>query len=227
MPGGTALALQGARVLLAEDNPINQEVALELLTAQGARVDVADDGRAALALASSRRYDLVLMDVQMPHLDGLAATQALRRMPGWAQVPIVAMTASAFSDDREECLAAGMNDVLVKPVEPEALIDCMRHWRQWSGGQRPAAALLAPQPAVDPAAAEPADPRALRQALQALRPLLLSHDTAAIDQIDRDQAVLRRGPTPLFAPLSAHVRAFAFGPALALLDEALATLDAG
>jgi hypothetical protein len=103
----------------------------------------------------------------------------------------------------------------------------MRHWRQWSGGQRPAAALLAPQPAVVPAAAEPADPRALRQALQALRPLLLSHDTAAIDQIDRDQAVLRRGPTPLFAPLSAHVRAFAFGPALALLDEALATLDAG
>jgi CheY-like chemotaxis protein len=68
------------------------------------------------------------MDVQMPHLDGLAATEALRRMPGWADVPIVAMTASAFSDDREECLAAGMNDVLVKPLNKILMKTCIEHW---------------------------------------------------------------------------------------------------
>jgi len=228
-PADDGLALQGARVLLAEDNPINQEVALELLTAQGAQVDVADDGRAALALAADRRYDLVLMDVQMPYLDGLAATEALRRMPGWADVPIVAMTASAFADDREECLAAGMNDVLVKPVEPEALIACLQRWRQPAQSVRPATqagdAAWPVQPTA-PVAAVPVDLPALRAALLALRPLLLSHDTAAIDQIDRDQAILRQGPQPLYAPLSAHVRAFAFGPALALLDQALAALGA-
>jgi len=190
---------------------------------------VADDGRAALALAADRRYDLVLMDVQMPYLDGLAATEALRRMPGWADVPIVAMTASAFADDREECLAAGMNDVLVKPVEPEALIACLQRWRQPAQSVRPATqagdAAWPVQPTA-PVAAVPVDLPALRAALLALRPLLLSHDTAAIDQIDRDQAILRQGPQPLYAPLSAHVRAFAFGPALALLDQALAALGA-
>ena len=218
--------LQGARVLLAEDNPINQEVALELLTAQGAQVDVADDGRAALALAAQHRYDLVLMDVQMPHLDGLAATEALRRLPGWAEVPIVAMTASAFSDDRTQCMAAGMNDVLVKPVEPEALIACMRRWHRRAGDGLPTQADGPANRATAAGAdAQPVDPQALRAALLRLRPLLLSHDTAATDQIDRDQLLLRQGPSALYAPLSAQVRAFAFGPALALLDEALARLD--
>ena len=192
-------------------------------------MDVADDGRAALDLAASRRYDLVLMDVHMPHLDGLATTEALRRMPGWADVPIVAMTASAFSDDRDECLAAGMNDVLVKPVEPEALIACVQRWRQQAQMVRPAlqaGEVAEPAQPDEAVAAAPVDLHALRAALLALRPMLLSHDTAAIDQIDRDQAILRQGSRPLYAPLSSHVRAFAFGPALALLDDALAALGA-
>ncbi len=126
--------LRGLRVLLAEDNPVNQEVAFELLSAQGAQVHVAHDGQEALQCASQGLYDLVLMDVQMPRLDGLRATIAIRQLPGWAQVPIIAMTASAFPEDRTDCLAAGMVDVLVKPVQPERLTQCLLQWTAAAAG---------------------------------------------------------------------------------------------
>jgi len=117
----------GQRVLLAEDNPINQEVALALLSNVGLVVDTADDGRRAVALASSRHYDLVLMDVQMPELDGLAATRQIRRQLG-AALPVVAMTANAFGEDRIACLDAGMNDHIGKPVDPETLYAVLARW---------------------------------------------------------------------------------------------------
>jgi CheY-like chemotaxis protein len=117
----------GQRVLLAEDNLINREVAGELLRSAGLVVETANDGRRAVELATSRRYDLVLMDVQMPELDGLAATQLIRQALGQA-LPIVAMTANAFGEDRAACLAAGMNDHVAKPVDPELLYATLLRW---------------------------------------------------------------------------------------------------
>jgi two-component system sensor histidine kinase/response regulator len=118
----------GARVLLAEDNLINQEVAVELLDAAGMVVDVANDGAAAVERAAAANYDLVLMDVQMPLLDGLEATRRIRAMPRHAATPIIAMTANAFGDDRIACLEAGMNDHIGKPVDPDQLYDALARW---------------------------------------------------------------------------------------------------
>jgi CheY-like chemotaxis protein/nitrogen-specific signal transduction histidine kinase len=119
---------QGQRVLLAEDNQINQDVATELLRAVGLVVDVAPNGLAAIALAHQHHYDLVLMDVQMPDMDGLQATRVLRADPATAHLPILAMTANAFNEDRAACLAAGMNDHVAKPVDPEALYLALLRW---------------------------------------------------------------------------------------------------
>lgn len=119
---------RGARLLLAEDNPINQEVALDLLRGAGLSVDLAENGREAVARARVNAYDLILMDVQMPELDGLGATRAIRQLPGYARTPILAMTANAFSDDRARCLAAGMTDHVGKPVEPERLFAALLQW---------------------------------------------------------------------------------------------------
>jgi CheY-like chemotaxis protein/HPt (histidine-containing phosphotransfer) domain-containing protein len=118
----------GLRVLLAEDNPINQEVAVELLRASGLTVDVASNGVQAVEMAQRERYDLIFMDVQMPLMDGFEATRLIRQIPGREHTPIVAMTANAFEEDRRLCLAAGMNDHLGKPVELRVLRAALQRW---------------------------------------------------------------------------------------------------
>ncbi len=118
----------GARVLLAEDNPVNQEVATSLLRLAGLRVDVACNGREAVAMASATNYALILMDMQMPELDGIGATKLLRAQVETARTPIIAMTANAYVDDRKDCMAAGMNDFLSKPVDPPVLYDMLTRW---------------------------------------------------------------------------------------------------
>jgi CheY-like chemotaxis protein len=125
----------GARVLLAEDNPVNQMLACELLRSAGLEVDAVDNGQDAVDHAARGRYALILMDVQMPGLDGLQATQAIRRLPGLAHVPVLAMTANAYREDRDACLAAGMNDHIAKPVVPQQLYERLLHWlRQAAAG---------------------------------------------------------------------------------------------
>ncbi len=111
----------GALVLVVEDNPINREVAEALLRAAGLRVDSAENGRLALEQLQQRPCDLVLMDMQLPEMDGLEATRAIRRDPALARLPILAMTANAFAEDRQACLAAGMSDFVAKPVNPADL----------------------------------------------------------------------------------------------------------
>ncbi|WP_395703304.1 response regulator [Aquabacterium sp.] len=111
----------GQRILLAEDEPVNRLVALELLDRTGLQVDTADDGEQAVRMAAAAPYALILMDVQMPLLDGLEATRRIRAMPAHRTTPIVAMTANAFSEDRQHCLDAGMTGFLSKPVRPDQL----------------------------------------------------------------------------------------------------------
>jgi PAS domain S-box-containing protein len=119
---------RGRRVLLAEDEPINQEIACEVLKEAGLVVDVANNGAEAVEMAGKTAYDVILMDMQMPRMDGLAATQAIRQLASGGRVPIIAMTANAFIEDREKCLAAGMNDFLAKPANPETLYATVLKW---------------------------------------------------------------------------------------------------
>jgi len=116
------------RILLVEDEPINREVASMMLEDAGLVVDTAEDGLQAVDRLEKQEYALILMDMQMPNMDGLEATRCIRRLPLGRAVPIIAMTANAFEEDRSRCLAAGMDDFISKPADPERLIQVISHW---------------------------------------------------------------------------------------------------
>jgi len=165
-------ALAGVRVLLAEDNLLNQQVASEILAEAGVTVVVADNGRVALALAQAQPFDAILMDMQMPEMDGVEATRALLALADWRPIPIIAMTANAMNADRQRCKEAGMVDFVPKPIEPEHLFKTLLRWC------RPNA----------PAQAAPTDDAAPQRVATPAEPSLLPSHIEGLDL----QAGLRR-----------------------------------
>jgi signal transduction histidine kinase/CheY-like chemotaxis protein/HPt (histidine-containing phosphotransfer) domain-containing protein len=124
----TVANFPGKHILFAEDHPLSQEILLEMLEDLGCECDIATNGAEALAFAQKRSYDLVLMDMQMPIMDGLTATRAIRNLPSYRDTPIIALTANAFGQDRQSCLDAGMNDHIAKPVTPLKLANTLGRW---------------------------------------------------------------------------------------------------
>lgn len=168
----------GAKLLLVEDNVINREVALELLYGAGMDTDIAVDGMDAIDKAASGRYQLILMDIQMPRLDGLEATRAIRGLRSYRDVPILALTANVFEENRRACLDAGMDDFVAKPVEPEDLYAALLTWLQRSP-HRPAPA---EEPLSDTHADDDADDAAPPEAARPLAPKVATHDSTAWQQ---------------------------------------------
>ncbi len=125
---------RGRRILLAEDDEINREVTQGLLEEAGLAADMAEDGAQAVAMAEEKDYDLILMDMQMPRMDGLEATRLIRKMHYGERLPIIAMTANAFDEDRERCLKAGMNDHVGKPVDPDRFFATLLRWLERPAG---------------------------------------------------------------------------------------------
>jgi len=120
--------LQGAKILLVEDNEINQELAYELLTMNGMSVETANDGKEALELLDTQNFDCVLMDCQMPVMDGFEATRLIRLQEKHKHLPIIAMTANAMKTDIEKVLSIGMNAHIAKPIKPEVMYATMAKW---------------------------------------------------------------------------------------------------
>ena len=150
--------LAGARILLVEDNLFNRELAVDLLSGAGMEVTIAEDGRQALALLQRERFDGVLMDCQMPVMDGYEATRLVRQHPHLRDLPVIAMTANAMVGDREKVLAAGMNDHIVKPINIEEMFSTLARWVRPAGAAAPAGGSLAGRSVVLPAADARIDP---------------------------------------------------------------------
>jgi CheY-like chemotaxis protein len=146
-PAEPAIPARRLRILVAEDNQVNQQVATGLITKLGHRVDIAANGREAVEAICNLPYDLILMDVQMPEMDGFEATAAIRRLNGGrADVPIIAMTANAMEGDPQKCLAAGMDDYIAKPVDRRKLANAIGYW----SARRSGGAEITPPPEPEP-----------------------------------------------------------------------------
>jgi CheY-like chemotaxis protein len=133
VPADAPSSAPALRILLAEDNEINREIACALLERLGLQADVAEDGQSALDKVRAGSYDLVLMDVRMPRMDGLESTRRIRSLALARQPHVVALTANAYEEDRQECLAAGMDDFLAKPYRLDdlaRLLDKVRRQRE-------------------------------------------------------------------------------------------------
>jgi CheY-like chemotaxis protein len=139
---GHQTRLAGVRILLVEDNAINRELALDVLSRAGVVVSIACDGQQALDMLGRQRFDAVLMDCQMPVMDGYAATRALRQRPQLRDLPVIAMTANAMVGDRDKVLAAGMNDHIAKPIKLDEMFATLARWVRPAadGSPRPAGA---------------------------------------------------------------------------------------
>ena len=201
-------SIRGARILLVEDNELNQEVATELLRDAGFMVDIAENGQVAIEKVQAEGYDLVLMDMQMPVMDGVTATREIRKEARLKDLPIVAMTANAMQGDRDRCMAAGMNDHVAKPIEPEDLWKALLKWVHPKRPLMPALA-AAPPPVVAPAPAPSS-------------PVELPPEVEGLDMATGLRRVLGRKPLYL-----SMLRKFAAGQKTAItqIHEALVAMD--
>lgn len=238
-PERAAAAGQGRslRVLVAEDHPVNRQYIAALLENMGHRPQFAPDGQAAVAAATRDSFDLVLMDLHMPHMDGVAATRAIRALPqaDHSTVPIVAMTADGFDETRERCLVAGMNDFLTKPVSPQKLATLLR--QLFGSGEAPVLAHAAdgvrPLRQMPPLGATPLlDEAAIEAALQAMpRAKLAGMIQAFLDQGPQTVQHLRaavRDAQPLELRVNAHaVKGAALNLGLAALAQTAQALQEG
>ncbi|RLJ62645.1 PAS domain-containing protein [Sulfurisoma sediminicola] len=205
----------GARVLLVEDNPVNRQVAKGFLDKAGIACTVAGHGGEALEQLERSEFDLILMDLQMPEMDGLAATRRIRRNPAWARLPIIALTASAMVKDRDDCIAAGMNDHLAKPLDPVTLIEMLRRWIRRDA---------LPGEAGAPPTAEQLS--RLGERLRRLEERLAEHEFIPVEELASLRGII---PAPALAPFgqfeSALMR-YDYARACQLLQELQQALEA-
>ncbi|HSG22920.1 MAG TPA: ATP-binding protein [Azonexus sp.] len=201
-----------AQILLAEDDAINCEVAVELLTSVGCQVDVAVDGEKAAKMAASCNYDLILMDIQMPVLNGIQATDLIRQLPQHKTTPILAMTANVMQTDKERCLQHGMNDFIPKPVEPEQFYAALLRWL-------PMAASAAPPETLPPKAYTPRPADEMAAELKRLVECLTSGDLEAGAIFARLEGDLAHRYGKALLPLKAAIGDFDYEVANRLLAE--------
>jgi len=193
------------RVLLAEDNKVNQEVALVMLESFGLQVDIANNGQEAVMAAQQQNYALILMDMQMPEMDGLQATREIRCMQSAGQLPVLALTANAMDGDRESCLQAGMNGYLSKPFSAAQLYDSLAPWLKPPGNEKSSGIIKVDSQDASQSvnngvqeATAPVDPTAL-QKIAALKPnqsdaLLLKVIDLFLDTLAKSLPQLTRQP---------------------------------
>ena len=217
--GAQETRLRGARILLAEDNEINQQIAIELLQGAGASVKAVENGRQAVDLLANGPqpppFDVVLMDLQMPDMDGYQATARLRSDPRFTALPILAMTAHATAEERERCLAAGMNDHIVKPIDPNALFDTVgRFYKRTS-------ALLPPIGGLDARAGLSRVGGNEKLYLKLLRQLLDDHG-GAVEEINQ---ALKTGNTALAERLAHALKGVAANLGATYVQSAAAGVE--
>ena len=210
-PGQRAERLKGLRVLLVEDDRVNRLVAREILSRAGLVVTCAENGVQAMTSLEQHSFDLVLMDVQMPELDGYEATRRIRVRGHHPGLPIIALTAHALQEAQDRCLAAGMNDCLTKPIEPERMLDMIARWVQ---------------PGEEPQDLEPGDRARAEDLALRLGPLLARGDLLALDLARELAGILSRGPLRgLAKEVESRLQAFDFDRAATSLAELGARLE--
>jgi CheY-like chemotaxis protein len=224
-------ALDGARVLLVENNLFNQQVATKFLENAGAVINVAQNGKEAIDLLAKGHFDCVLMDIQMPVLDGFETTRLMRANPDLAKIPVIAMTANVSDEYREHCLAAGMDDFISKPFKPHAFYAVIARWLE-EAGERPALAASAVAAARAARAGGAINLSLLAELVggdrRKMREFALKFLASARQDMAEVEAALERGDVAALRALGHHIKSPArMAGAIGLADLCQALEDHG